>query len=1274
MRRLAIGNALLAILLTFIILLSSVHTEASTLVAPVGQIVNNATLSNYFVIAGAPTTVTAGQSISGIVVTVYDSNGQVATKYKGCIYFTSTDPKSTLPYTLNCKYSFTIGSKGDKGIHTFSGFNLVTAGSQTITITDGTISTTTGTITVNHTAESTIVVSPTTATVAAGNSQTYASTAKDYYGNSWDVTALTIWSITTGAGGSWSSNKYSSANSGTWTVTGSCSNFYNSVLLTVNPASAISITIIPSSTIVSAGGKTTCTDMAYDNYGNSWNVTGSTTWSISSAAGGSWSGSVYTSAKSGIWTITGNFGTLSAQASLNVTHSSPISIVLSPASATISAGSSQTFTASASDFYGNTWDATNVTTWSIDSGAGGSWASNIYTSSKVGIWAVSGSSGGVSNTASLTVGYTSVFTVTIYPKTATLNAGSSLVFSATASDIYGNKWDVTASTVWSIALGAGGSWSNNTYTSALSGTWVVTGTYRGISGTASATVNNGAPVKIGISSTAGLVTAGSTVSYSTTAADNFGNTWDVSNSTTWTISSSAGGSWSTYIYTSAKAGTWTVTGKTGQLSSTCLLTVTNGLPIGISVSPKTSSLAAGSSEPFAATAYDNYGNNWDVSSLSTWSISNGAEGSWTGSTYTSAKANIWLVTGTYNNLSDTASLTVNHGSAASITLKPKTSNIIAGSTQTFTTTAFDNFGNSWDSTSSATFQVDPQASGSLSSNIYTSCNAGTWIVTAKSLGSTDTGYLTVTHSSPIAINVGPESASIIAGSSQPYNATASDTYGNIWDVTSATSWNCNSSAGGSWLNNNYNSAFTGSWTITGNYLGISDYAYLTVIHSTAINITVSPKTLILVAGSNEAFTSTASDQFGNQWDVSNSASWNVTAIAGGSWNGRTYTSGETGNWIVTATVGSLYDTSTLTVSHGSVLNMKINPSSTTITAGSTQKYTATAYDSNGNNWDVTSSTNWSIDNAAGGTWANNTYTSNYAGTWTVTGTYQGITSTSSLIVNHGSADSIIIGPPSSSIVAGSPQSFNATASDTEGNTWDVTSSTNWTIDDGAGGSWSANTYTSDLSGIWNVTGAFDNLSKSIYITVSHNAAASIEVTPDNASIVAGNIEIYSVTALDSFNNTWDITDSATFSTASNSGEVWTQNAYTADKAGVWTVTANVATLSDTTTLNVNHGSANSIAISPKLQIISSSSNQTFTTTAFDSNGNSWDATGSTIWTTDPSAGGLWSNNVYISDTAGNWIVTGTLSSLSDTASLTVNHGSIVNVTISPSNTSVNASS
>ncbi len=556
-------NVIRVIVLLFLILLSTIYVGES-LIAPQGATVMAATATYHFTITGCPTSVTAGQSFSDITVTVYYASGQVWTNYTGKVYFTSSDPKATLPYVSTSTYTFTTGSSGDNGVHTFSGFNLVTAGSQNITVTDGSMSATSSQITVTPSTPVQLQISPKTATITAGSKQTYTATADDSFGNSWDVSSSTQWFVSYGSGGTWSGSTFTSAKAGTFTVTAVYTAIYEGTYegtfvaqasLTVNPSTAISITLSPKTPSVSAGNSVTFTATAQDSFGNIWDVTNLTNWQIDANAGGSWSNNVYTSAKVGTWIVTGTYLGYSDTASLTVTHSTPSYLTITPTNPTFAAGSQVTFTATASDFYGNTWDVTGSTSWSITSAAGGAWSGNVYSCVKAGIWTVTGNYSGIIGTTTLTVSYANVYSVTISSHNTSISAGSSISFTATASDIYGNTWDVTNSTSWSTSAGAGGSWSGNVYTSAMAGVWAITASLGNTSGTAQLNVMHASASNIAISPQNSSITAGQSQLFNATAYDPYGNSWDVTTSTAWNIDPQAGGNWTGNTYTAAKAGT-----------------------------------------------------------------------------------------------------------------------------------------------------------------------------------------------------------------------------------------------------------------------------------------------------------------------------------------------------------------------------------------------------------------------------------------------------------------------------------------------------------------------------------------------------------------------------------------------------------------------------------------------------------------------------------------------------------------------------------------------
>ena len=187
------------------------------------------------------------------------------------------------------------------------------------------------------------------------------------------------------------------------------------------------------------------------------------------------------------------------------------------------------------------------------------------------------------------------------------------------------------------------------------------------------------------------------------------------------------------------------------------------------------------------------------------------------------------------------------------------------------------------------------------------------------------------------------------------------------------------------------------------------------------HITISPDSATIIAGSTEAYTAQSLDQFDNLIaNVTGSTAFGITPAAGGSWAANVYTSAKAGLWTVTGTYSGLTDTATIGVAAGPLHHIIISPDGAAIIAGNPQSYTAEAFDQFSNTLgDVTSGTAFSIDLGAGGTWVTNVYTSAVVGLWTVTGTYTGLTDTTSLTVNVGPLHHIIISPDSATITAGS---------------------------------------------------------------------------------------------------------------------------------------------------------------------------------------------------------------------------------------------------------------
>jgi hypothetical protein len=358
------------------------------------------------------------------------------------------------------------------------------------------------------------------------------------------------------------------------------------------------------------------------------------------------------------------------------------------------------------------------------------------------------------------------------------------------------------------------------------------------------------------------------------------------------------------------------------------------------------------------------------------------------------------------------------------------------------------------------------------------------------------------------------------------------------------------------------------------------------------------------------------------------------------------------------------DVATIATIFVRVLNyIVISPPNASVAAGDSQAYTVEAFDQYDNSLgDVTSSTSFSMSVGAGGSWFANVYTSQNAGTWTVTGEYSGKTDTATLIVigNPEALAYIVIAPKSATITAGDSQVYTAEAFDQYDNSLgDVTGSTSFSINAGAGGNWSVNEYTSAKAGTWTVTGEYSGKTDTATLIVNTNPEAldHIVIAPKSATITAGDSQAYTAEAFDQYDNSLgDVTGSTSFSISGGAGGNWTANEYTSEKAGTWTVTGEYSGKTDIATLTViiNPEALDHIVIAPKSATITAGDSQAYTAEAFDQFDNSLgDVTYDTTFNVSAGAGGSWAANVYNSQNAGYWTVTGIYNEIFDTATLTV---------------------
>jgi predicted outer membrane repeat protein len=375
------------------------------------------------------------------------------------------------------------------------------------------------------------------------------------------------------------------------------------------------------------------------------------------------------------------------------------------------------------------------------------------------------------------------------------------------------------------------------------------------------------------------------------------------------------------------------------------------------------------------------------------------------------------------------------------------------------------------------------------------------------------------------LTISPINATITAGGSQVYAAEGYDSLGNdLGDRTSTSDFTID---GSPCTGASCTSTLVGAHTVTASNHADSSIQISTtlhVTHGTLFSLAIAPTNQTIAEGQNESYSATGTDTYSNHWDATSDSTFSISPTPGSSCTSGpspTCTSIVATDHTVTATDDTIQISTTLHVTHGTLVLLTIAPADQTIGAGGSQAYTAQGADDPGNRWDATGSSDFTIT-GAGSSCTVTTCTSTVPGDHTVTATDKANTSVSNSTTLHvtvGALHHLVLSPSSATIAVSGSQSYTAAGYDAYGNPLgDVTGSTTFTIG-GASSSCTGTSCTSTLSGDHTVTGTDGAATGTATLHVSAGAATHLSVvgpTSPRAVDASGNV---TVTALDAYENT-----------------------------------------------------------------------------------------------------------------------------------------------------------
>lgn len=424
-----------------------------------------------------------------------------------------------------------------------------------------------------------------------------------------------------------------------------------------------------------------------------------------------------------------------------------------------------------------------------------------------------------------------------------------------------------------------------------------------------------------------------------------------------------------------------------------------------------------------------------------------------------------IVTATFSNQSASLNLTVSSAAFISIAVTPNNSVTPLGVNQQLTATAVfaDNLTQNVTQFVTWTSSLVNVAT-IISSGLAIPVNSGTTNITAQLNNISGSTNLTVTNATiqSIAINLSVSNrknklqaitATTHLGVSQQLTVIATFNDGTSQNVTSSAIWSSSNVSIASISNSTGTQGLVtpisvGTTVISANLLGQTALLNLIVSNAPLQSINITPNTASVALGIQKQFTALASFSDGIQ-NITNSAIWmssnqsvayvNNTGIASTIATGNTSISAKFNN--ITSTI------SNLNVSSATLSSLVVAPSTANLVAGQKQQFTANGVFTNGSVQNYSSSSGWTSSNANIIT-INSTglATAISPGSATITATYAGISSTSTVTVNSSTFQSISItsnNPNQSYVQVGSTNQLNVVGTYSDGSQALITSGISW---------------------------------------------------------------------------------------------------------------------------------------------------------------------------------------------------------------------------------------
>ncbi|MGF1469932.1 MAG: Ig-like domain-containing protein [Sandaracinaceae bacterium] len=443
------------------------------------------------------------------------------------------------------------------------------------------------------------------------------------------------------------------------------------------------------------------------------------------------------------------------------------------------------------------------------------------------------------------------------------------------------------------------------------------------------------------------------------------------------------------------------------------------------------------------------------------------------------------------------------------------------------------------------------------------------------------------------IEVAPALATLVPGGTLSFVATAVYSDGSTEDITDLAEWSTEDPAVATVSAGLVEGVAPGVTVVRAAFAERTASAQVEVLDATIVGLSVLPPVATTGVGGIARFTAEAELSDGRRLDVTESATWSADPVSVASIVGPGEVEGVAGG---EATVAASFDgreaTATLGVTAADLSRIEVTPLDPTVGVGVDLAFQATGIFEDGTRADLTPTVLWVATNPAvlavdedgrGRTQS--------PGTSIVRARLGDVEGTSTVTVTAATLLGIVVDPASVTLGPGERTALSATGTYSDGSQADVSASVLWTSDDAAVVTVSnapgrEGELTGLSAGTTTVRASIGDVEGSASVRVTDAGLVGLEVDPTDVVLPVGGSADLSATGTFSDGSSRDVTaevvwtsDAASVARVASAGP--TAGRVTALAEGVATVTASLAGVSATATVEVTAAALSSIRIEPE---------------------------------------------------------------------------------------------